>query len=106
MFLELVPPGASYLDIFYYTFTRGVAGIALAIVTAVTAPLLVLIPLQIHRISHAPNDVPWVGQHSDTRWSKLMSTLLALKFERKNLEEGWEKVRRRHGSSRLCSEQR
>ena len=92
MFLGLIPSGASYLDILYYTFTRGVAGIALAIVTAVTVPVLVLIPLQLHRISYAPKDVPWIGQHSNTWWSKLKSTLLALKFERRNLEEGWEKV--------------
>jgi hypothetical protein len=92
MFLGLIPPGASYLDILYYTLTRGAAGIALAIVTAVAAPLLVLIPLQLQRISYAPKDVPWVGQGSNTWWSKLKSTLLALKFERRNLEEGWEKV--------------
>jgi hypothetical protein len=92
MFLGLVPPGASYLDILYHTFTRGASGIALAIVTAVTVPLLVLIPLQLHRISYAPKDVPWVGQQSNTWWSKLKSTLCALKFERSNLEEGWEKV--------------
>jgi len=92
MFLRLIPPSTSYLDIFYYTFTRGATGVALAIVAAVTAPLLVLIPLQLHRISYAPKDVPWVGQQSNTWWSKLKSTLLALRFERRNLEEGWEKV--------------
>ena len=92
MFLGLTPPGASYLDIFYYTFTRGAAGLALVIVTAVTVPLLTLIPLQLHRISHAPKDIPWVGPKSNTRWSKLKSTLLALKYERGNMEEGWEKV--------------
>jgi hypothetical protein len=87
MFLGLLPPDTSYLDILYYTLTRGAA-----IVTAVTGPLLFLIPLQIHRISYAPKDIPWVGQESNTWWSKLKSTLLALKFERRNLEEGWEKV--------------
>lgn len=92
MFFGLIPPSTSHLDILYYTFTRGAAGIALAIVTAVTAPLVVLIPLQINRISYAPKEVPWVGQESNTWWSKLKSTLLALKFERRNLEEGWEKV--------------
>jgi hypothetical protein len=92
MFLRLIPPGTSYLDIFYYTFTRGATGVALAIVAAVTAPLLVLIPLQLHQISYAPKDVPWVGQQSNTWWSKLKCTLLALKFERRNLEEGWDKV--------------
>jgi hypothetical protein len=92
MFLGLISPGVSYLDILYYAFTRGAAGIALAIATAVTASLLVLIPLQLHRISYAPKDVPWVGQGSNKWGSKLKSTLLALKFERRNLEEGWEKV--------------
>lgn len=92
MFFGLILPSTSHLDILYYTFTRGAAGIALAIVTAVTAPLVVLIPLQINRISYAPKEVPWVGQESNTWWSKLKSTLLALKFERRNLEEGWEKV--------------
>jgi hypothetical protein len=92
MFLGLLPPDTSYFDILHYTFTRSAASIALAIVTAVTVPLLFLIPLQIHRISYAPKDIPWVGQESNTWWSKLKSTLLALKFERRNLEEGWEKV--------------
>ena len=93
MFRGLLPPvAASYLDVLYYTFTRGAAGIALAIVTAIAVPLLVLIPLQLQRISYAPKDIPWVGQESNTRWSKLKSNLLALKFERRNLEEGWEKV--------------
>jgi hypothetical protein len=94
MFFGLLPPGASYLDILYYTLTSSAAGIALALVTAVTVPLLVLIPLQLNRISYAPKNIPWVGQGSNTWWSKLKSTLLALKFERRNLEEGWEKVRR------------
>ena len=93
MFLGLLPPvAASCLDVLYYTFTRAAVGIALVIFTAVTVPLLIIIPLQLHRISYAPRDVPWVGQSSNTWWSKLKSTLLALRFERTNLEEGWEKV--------------
>lgn len=94
MFLNLFPSGASFFDILYYGITRGVAGIVVTFAAGIATTLLVLVPLQLYRISLAPKDIPWVGQEGYRYFPKLRSTLVALKYERQNLEEGWEKVRR------------
>lgn len=93
MLSSLVSFSASCLDVLFYGVTRGAAGIAILFATGITTLVVVTVPLQLHRISFAPKDIPWVGQKGYTWSSKLRSTLVALKYERSNLEEGWEKVR-------------
>lgn len=83
------PTCTSCLDVLWNTSAVAVAGIALIVAT----PVLVIIPLQLHRISLAPEGIPWVGQDSYSCFPKLRSTLVALINERQNLEEGWSKVR-------------
>jgi hypothetical protein len=92
MFDPLVLSEASYLDIVIYCITRGIAALAITITVAITTFLIITVPLQLHRISFAPNNIPWVGQKDYTWFARLRSTLVALKYERTNLEEGWEKV--------------
>jgi hypothetical protein len=92
MFALLVSSEASYLDILVYGITRGVAGVAILVAAPIVTLLVVTVPLQLHRISFAPKDIPWVGQGNYTWFPKLRSSLVALKNERVNLEEGWEKV--------------
>ncbi|KAM0716983.1 hypothetical protein Q7P37_006835 [Cladosporium fusiforme] len=87
MLSYLLPPEISYAQILSYGLVSAAAGLALTIVT----PILVIVPLQLHRISFAPDNVPWVGQRSYGFFPKLRSTLAALKYERQNLEEGWAK---------------
>lgn len=93
MLTFLVPSEASYLDILGYGITRGAAGVAILFAAPIVTLLVVTVPLQLHRISFAPKDIPWVGQGNYTWFPKLRSSLVALKNERLNLEEGWEKVR-------------
>jgi hypothetical protein len=93
MYSPLVLSEASYLDIVIYCITKGTAGLAIIIVGAITTFLIITVPLQLHRISFAPENIPWVGQRNYTWFVRLRSTLVALKYERSNLEEGWEKVR-------------
>jgi hypothetical protein len=88
MFSPLVLSEASYLDIVIY----GLTGLAITIAAATTTFLVTTVPLQLHRISFAPKNIPWVGQRDYTWFARLRSTLVALKYERSNLEEGWEKV--------------
>jgi hypothetical protein len=92
MFSPLVLSGASYLDIIIYGVTRVAVGFVITISAALTTSLTITVPLQLHRISFAPKNIPWVGQRNYTVFAKLRSTFLALKYERLNLEEGWEKV--------------
>jgi hypothetical protein len=92
MFTLLAPSDASYLDILYYGITRSAAGIAILVAAPIVTLLVVTVPVQLHRISFAPEDIPWVGQGNYTWFPKLRSSLVALKNERRNLEEGWEKV--------------
>jgi hypothetical protein len=92
MFATLISPEGSILDILVYGITRGAAGVTVLVAAPIVTLLVVAVPLQLHRISFAPKDVPWVGQRDYTWFSKLRSTLVALKYERCNLEEGWEKV--------------
>jgi hypothetical protein len=92
MFGPLVLSEASYLDIAIYGTTRSAAGLVIIIAAAITTFLIVTVPLQLHRISFAPKNIPWVSQKNYTWLAKLRSTLVALKYERINLEEGWEKV--------------
>lgn len=92
MFTFLASSEVSYLDILVYGITRGAAGIAILVAAPIVTLLVVTVPLQLHRISYAPKDIPWVGQGNYTWFPKLRSTLVALKNERLNLEEGWEKV--------------
>lgn len=97
MFTLLVPSETSYLNILVYGITRGAAGIAILVAAPIVTLLVVTVPLQLHRISFAPKDLPWVGQGNYTWFPKLRSSLVALKNERLNLEEGWEKVCLRPG---------
>lgn len=83
------PTCTSCLDVLWNASAVAAAGIALTVAT----PVLVMIPLQLHRISLAPEGIPWVGQDSYSFFPKLRSTLVALIHERQNLEEGWTKVR-------------
>lgn len=92
MFTFLTSSEVSYLDILVYGITRGAAGIAILVAAPIVTLLVVTVPLQLHRIAYAPKDIPWVGQGSYTWFPKLRSSLVALKNERLNLEEGWEKV--------------
>jgi hypothetical protein len=92
MFGPLVLSEASYLDIAIYGTTRSAAGLVIIIAAAITTFLIVTVPLQLHRISFAPKNIPWVGQKNYTWLAKLRSTLVALKYERINLEAGWEEV--------------
>jgi hypothetical protein len=92
MFTTLISSEASFLDILAYGITRGAAGVAILVAAPVVILLVVAVPVQLHRISFAPKDIPWVGQGEHTWFSKLRSTLVALKYERVNLEEGWVKV--------------
>lgn len=88
MLSHLLPTDTSYLNILFYGIATATAGIALTVIT----PILVICPLQLHRISFAPDNIPWVGQNPKSFFPKLRSTLVALKYERRNLEEGWAKV--------------
>lgn len=88
MLSHLLPTDTSYLNILFYGIATATAGIALTVV----APILVIFPLQLHRISFAPDNIPWVGQNPKSFFPKLRSTLVALKYERRNLEEGWAKA--------------
>lgn len=88
MFSFLISTDTSSLDLIYYGLLSAAAGLILTVAT----PIFVLIPLQLHRISLAPPNIPWTGQKSYTFFPKLRSSLVALKFERENIEEGWEKV--------------
>lgn len=88
MLSHLLPTDASYINILFYGIATATAGIALIVVT----PMLVIVPLQLHRISFAPDNIPWVGQNPKSFFPKLRSTLVALKYERQNLEEGWAKA--------------
>lgn len=88
MLSHLLPTDISYLNILFYGIATATAGIALTVVT----PILVIVPLQWHRISFAPDNIPWAGQSSYNFFPKLRSTLVALKYERQNLEEGWAKA--------------
>ena len=97
MLTLLAPSEASYLDILVYGMTRGTAGVAILVAAPIVTLLVVTVPLQLHRISLAPKDLPWVGQGNYTWFPKLRSSLVALKNERLNLEEGWEKVCLRPG---------
>jgi hypothetical protein len=92
MFSQLVLSEASYLAIVIYGIVKGTAGLAIILAAAITMLLIITVPLQLHRISFAPKNIPWVGQKNYTWLAKLRSTLVALKYERSNLEEGWEKV--------------
>jgi hypothetical protein len=92
MFSPLVLLEASYLDIIIYGVTRVAAGFAIVIAAAITTFPIITVPLQLHRILFAPKNIPWVGQRNYTWFAKVRSTLVALKYERSNLEEGWEKV--------------
>ena len=92
MFTFLTSSEVSYLDILVYGITRGAAGIAILVAAPIVTLLVVTVPLQLHRIAYAQKDIPWVGQGSYTWFPKLRSSLVALKNERLNLEEGWEKV--------------
>jgi hypothetical protein len=92
MFTLLASSEASCLDILLYGITRGAAGIAILVAAPVVTLLVVTVPVQLHRISFAPKDIPWVGQGDYTWFPKLRSSLIALKNERRSLEEGWEKV--------------
>jgi hypothetical protein len=92
MFTLLNTSSASYLDILVYGLTRGAAGVAILVAAPIVTLLVVTVPVQLHRISFAPKDLPWVGQKNYTWFPKLRSSLVALKNERLNLEEGWEKV--------------
>jgi len=91
------PSDNSYLDILIYGMTRGAAGVAILVAAPIVTLLVVTVPLQLHRISFAPKDLPWVGQGDHIWFPKLRSSLVALKNERLNLEEGWEKVCLRPG---------
>ena len=92
MFTLLASSKTSYLDILVYGITRGAAGVAILVAAPIVTLLVVTVPLQLYRISFAPKDLPWVGQRNYTWFPKLRSSLVALKNERLNLEEGWEKV--------------
>jgi hypothetical protein len=92
MFASLISSEASLLDILVYGITRGAAGVAILIAAPIVTLLAVTVPVQLHRISFAPKDLPWVGQGEYSWFAKLRSSLVALKYERANLEEGWEKV--------------
>jgi hypothetical protein len=92
MFTLLNISQASYLDILVYGLTRGAASVAILVAAPIVTLLIVTVPVQLHRISFAPKDLPWVGQGNYTWFPKLRSSLVALKNERLNLEEGWEKV--------------
>ena len=93
MFASLILSEASLLNILVYGITKGAAGVAILIAAPIVTLLVVTVPVQLHRISFAPKDLPWVGQRDYMWFSKLRSSLVALKYERANLEEGWEKVR-------------
>ena len=97
MFTLLNISEASYPDILVYCITRGATGIAILVAAPIVTLLVVTVPVQLHRISFAPKDIPWVGQENYTWFPKLRSSLVALKNERLNLEEGWEKVCLRPG---------
>lgn len=88
MFDFLYPSFAAFLKLLAYGTIGGIIGL----LSMVAVPLIAIIPVQLHRISFAPKDIPWVGQKDYTWFAKLRSTLVALKYERLNLEEGWEKV--------------
>lgn len=92
MFGALISSGTSYLGILVYGVARVAAGIAILGIAAIATLVIITVPVQLHRISFAPKNIPWVGQKEYTWCSKLRSTLVASKFERSNLEEGWEKV--------------
>lgn len=91
MFSFLAPPVAVFLKILAYGTVGGIIGL----LSIIAVPVIAIIPVQLHRISFAPKNIPWVGQKDYTWFAKLRSTLVALKYERVNLEEGWEKVCRR-----------
>lgn len=104
MFTLLASSEASYLDILVYGTMRGAAGVAILVAAPIVTLLVVTVPVQLHRISFAPKDIPWVGQGNFTWFPKLRSSLVALKNERRNLEEGWEKVCQHHaGISNLAT---
>ena len=92
MFSILASPLFPSLKTILYVCAGGIAGICATALAVIALPLILMIPVQLHLISFAPEGIPWVGQKDYTWLSKLRSTLLALKYERVNLEEGWEKV--------------
>jgi hypothetical protein len=61
MFTTLISSEASFLDILAYGITRGAAGVAILVAAPVVILLVVAVPVQLHRISFAPKDIPWVG---------------------------------------------
>lgn len=92
MFGALITSASSHLAILVYGVAKVAAGFAILGTTAIATLIIITVPVQLHRISFAPKHLPWVGQKDYTWLSKLRSTLVALKYERSNLEEGWKKV--------------